>query len=102
MKKLIGTAALTVFVCIAAIGQPETSRFPALSKDVQKVQVRKNERHSTRIVTVNLPNSSKSVQMIPMDRARPVRIKEVTMGGFPAHVISKGVARMQFERARKK
>ena len=102
MKKLIGTAALSVFVCIAAMGQHEASRFPALSKDVQKVQVRKNERYSTRIVTVNLPNSSKSVQMVPRDRARPVRIREVTLGGFPAHVISKDVARMQFERGRKK
>jgi hypothetical protein len=91
--------ALAVLACGSAFGQ-DRDQNRALSKDVNRYSQRKTAIAPARIVTTSYPVTSKSVQLIGRRFTQP-EVVEVKMTGIPPQVISKGVARMQYERRSK-
>jgi hypothetical protein len=97
MKALILAFGLFFFSKVTTYGQQSTS-YPywSISKDVQKMQF-KNKRYTTADITTSTSfPSSKGVAMIVTRNERRTAGR-VKMEGMPSNVISKGVARMQYE-----
>src|SRR5687768_11181879 len=101
-QTMIKTFAIVVAVMAssAAFGQSRI-QTPIVSKDVQRIGLSKSFFIPARIVTTNYPISSKSVQLVGYRYSEPA-VAPVKTTGMPSHVISKGVARMQYERRFKK
>lgn len=72
-----------------------TATFP-VSKEVQKFQLRKTTTEPLTLMTGNFTHISKSVQFV--NARLYTTYTPVVMKGMPSRVISKGVARMQYER----
>jgi hypothetical protein len=83
----------------AAFGQSRHSAI--VSKDVQRFSMGKSSFVPARIVTTSLPLTQKSVQLIGRRFSEP-EVVQVKMTGMPPYVISKGVARMQYQHRSKK
>jgi hypothetical protein len=90
-----------VFVASGAFAQERVqkkSNYPywTISKDIQRAQYKDIVRESATITTGDVSMfGSKGINKI---NARPSRKELVSMKGMPSHVISKGVARMQYEK----
>jgi hypothetical protein len=69
-----------------------------ISKEIQRMQFQ-NARPAV-LVAGNYVNLSKSIHQVSASR-RPVGSTRIDLSGTPPHVISKGVARMQYERKSK-
>jgi hypothetical protein len=101
MKRLITLFPIFFAAATAAVAQRiESYPLHTISKDVQKIQFRDNTYEPSRIITAHLLPSSKEVTRIQKrsDQKSPV---VVAMTGMPSTVISKGVARKQFERSKR-
>jgi hypothetical protein len=104
MKKLIMVLAFAVSASITAWGQTPASEkkttYPywTISKDVQRMQFRGYQLQMPVISTTNMVFSSKGIHSFS---AKPQSTGTVQMTGMPSYVISKGVARMQYERNNK-
>jgi hypothetical protein len=101
MKSLI-TICLVLFASATAAVAQRGENYPAhsISKDVQKIQFRNTKHVSSRVITAHLHPSSKEVTSIRQRGNKKFPVV-VTMNGMPSTVISKEVARMQFERSKK-
>lgn len=106
MKKIIALLCL-FFVAAGAYaqdGQNKKSNYPywTISKDVQRMQYSNVEFVPATIETGNsVVHVSKGIALTSVSRSsRATGV--VKMTGMPASVISKGVARMQYERSIKK
>lgn len=76
----------------------KTSNYPywTVSKEVQRFQHR-DEVFQPATIRVGNVVSSKGVSQVASHRQQAGRVA-VVMNGTPSHVISKGVARMQYEK----
>jgi hypothetical protein len=100
MKKNIFTVAVLTLLGTGLYAQ-ETFPIHTISKDVQKIQFRGAAYKPSTMTTGNLENvASKGVAKIQR-RQQPENPVIIIKGGTPSHVISKGVARMQYERENK-
>jgi hypothetical protein len=99
MKKIVAVIGFCLSAIIVVHAQQKDPALVNL-KEVQKLQLRKSAFVPARVESGSLFHISKAVQLlnIPATRVRP----EVQMTGTPSSVISKGVARMQYERRFKK
>ncbi|HEY9006600.1 hypothetical protein [Ohtaekwangia sp.] len=77
----------------------ESYPYWTISKDVQRLPYRNVKYIPAKISTGDLAlNVSKGVQRLNAQRA-PRQTGYITMPGYPAWIISKGVARMQYEKS---
>ncbi len=98
MKKILAMAFLFGVISLTASAQRPTSNYPqwALSKEVQKYQFRNVLYRPATVTTAGAIVTSKGIAA--MQANRQVRsTSKVAMKGTPAFVISKGVARKQYE-----
>jgi hypothetical protein len=106
MKKIIMILCCTfasAFV-FAQADEGKKSNYPywTISKDVQRLQFRDIEFQPINITTgTQIIPVSKGVSFMHTNR-NPQRAVVVKMTGMPSSVISKGVARMQYEREMKR
>jgi hypothetical protein len=101
MKKIFFALCLTGFVAAGAFAQ-ETENYPyhTISKDVQKIQFKAPYVPSV-VTTGNLEAAmSKGVATVHSKRTKAPAVT-INTPGIPPQVISKGVARMQYERSLK-
>jgi len=101
MKKIIAGLCLIAGVSLNGFAQEDktTTNYPyhLISKEVQRLQFKKYVFVPARISTGDIATlSSKGIHQINAKRTQ--QTGTVTMGGTPSWVISKGVARMQYER----
>ena len=98
---MVKTFAIVVAVLSSSVafGQARIQN-PIVSKDVQRISLGKTSFVPARIVTTSYPMSSKSVQLMGRRFSEPEDVK-VQLSGMPSHVISKGVARMQYQKRSK-
>lgn len=103
MKRILAGICLVAGFSFAAVAQEnaaksETYPYHTISKDVQRLQFRNVEFTPARITTGDLLTvSSKGVSRISASRSAATP-SNVQLKGMPSHVISKGVARMQYEK----
>jgi hypothetical protein len=107
MKQLILILGLAVCVTANTVAQNVTKKdsYPywTLSKEVQRFQFKDVEYTPSVIATGNmLFTSSKGVQRISDKGQVTEKAGRVAFTGTPSWVISKGVARMQYERVNNK
>jgi hypothetical protein len=102
MKKLVLGLCLATGISIASFGQQKNSHpYRAISKDVQRLQIKSEWYEPARITTGDVTAiSSKGVHQINARRSAR-HTGSVQMNGTPSWVISKGVARMQYEKNNK-
>jgi hypothetical protein len=104
MKKVMIGFCLGVFASISAFGQTpaseKTTTYPywTISKDVQRMQFRGYQMEMPIVKTGNAIFSSKGVHRFATKQEASGTVR---MTGMPSYVISKGVARMQYERNQK-
>lgn len=104
MKKILMITGLFTIIAFAANAQRSTSSYPhwTIGNELQKMQFRNVTFVPSVIVTNRGPLAAKGIaefQSRPTKRIKPTK---VTMnGGTPSWVISKGVARMQYEKTNK-
>jgi hypothetical protein len=103
MKKIIVGLCLVAGVSLNGFAQEDktTTSYPyhLVSKEVQRLQFKKYVFVPARISTGDITTlSSKGIHQMNAKRTATERTGTVTMGGTPSWVISKGVARMQYER----
>lgn len=98
MKKLVLGLCVMTGVSIVSFGQQANDRpYPALSKDVQRLQIKDEWYKPAQITTGDVAAvSSKGVHRI--SKKDEPRTTYVRTGRMPSWVISKGVARMQYEK----
>src|SRR4051812_46199918 len=103
MKRTVILLSLVVAGCVAYGQQePQKSNYPywTISKDVQRYQYRNVQFQPAVINTADVAGmSSKGVSQIL--KKRNTATGSVLLTGMPSHVISKGVARMQYEKTNK-
>lgn len=99
MKKSIVALGLLILISAGVNAQTkETHPSLAISKDVQKLQFRNTEFTPAILTTTTALPSSKGIAQIQNNRTE---IKgKVAMTGTPSWVISKGVARKQYEQSK--
>jgi hypothetical protein len=101
MKKMIFTLSLMIAgFALYAQDEPKAERFPihTISKDVQKIQFRNSVYVPSAAVAGENPQLTVSKGVYRNQSSRVYgRIKTT---GTPSHVISKGVAKMQYEKQR--
>jgi hypothetical protein len=102
MKKIIAGLYLIAGVSLNVFAQEGKTKtnypYHLISKDVQRLQFRNYEFVPARISTGDLATlSSKGVNQINAKKATQ-QTGTVVTGGTPSWVISKGMARMQYER----
>jgi hypothetical protein len=105
LKQRIKLLASAMFVLLAsaAVAQRDGGIPPqAISKEIQKFAMRKMVFVPARVVAGPYLFTSKSVQTIGRPTSETRSYSRVQMTTLPSHVISKGVARMQYERANSK
>lgn len=102
MKKLVLGLCLATGVSIAAFGQQKDGHtHHVVSKDVQRMQIKNEWFEPARITTGDVAAvSSKGVNQLAAKRSHR-RSGTIKTGGTPSWVISKGVARMQYEKNNK-
>jgi hypothetical protein len=104
MKKVMMGLCLGVFASISVFGQTPASEkkttYPywTISKDVQRMQFRDYQMEMPRITTGNVVFSSKGIHRFTTKQEASGTVQ---MTGMPSYIISKGVARMQYERNQK-
>lgn len=105
MKKVIAGICLVAGFALPAFSQDgnvKKERYPAhiITKDVQRLQFRNTEYAPATVTTGDVAFvSTKGVQQVNAKRvSRTAAV--VKRDGMPSWVISKGVARMQYERNR--
>lgn len=98
MKKLVLGLCVMMGASIVSFGQQANDRqYPAISKDVQRLQIKDEWYKPARITTGDVTAvSSKGVNRI--SKKAETRTTSVRTGGTPSWVISKGVARKQYEK----
>jgi hypothetical protein len=101
MKKIFAIALLLGAVSLTANAQRSTSNYPqwALSKEVQKQQFRNVLYRPATVTTAGAIVTSKGIANLQANREMRSTSK-VAMNGTPSFVISKGVARKQYESKR--
>jgi hypothetical protein len=102
MKKYLIITCLLMLAVVSASAQRTRSNYPhwAIGNELQKFQFRNVGFVPATIITHTGPRSSKGIaelQNTPTRRKRPAR---VTLSGTPSWVISKGVARVQYEKSK--
>lgn len=102
MKKLVLGLCLVTGANLVSFGQQANDRqYPAISKDVQRLQIKDDWYKPARITTGDVAAvSSKGVHQISTKDQTP-GTTAVRTGGMPSWVISKGAARMQYEKNNK-
>jgi hypothetical protein len=103
MKKLGLVIVLLAIIALHgnAQDQSKSDSYPywTISKDVQRMQYKDIKFVPAKITTGDLAsNVSKGIQQV-IARRSPQRTGDVTMTGYPSWTISKGVARMQYEKS---
>jgi hypothetical protein len=98
MKKLVLGLFLITGVSVVSFGQQANDRqYPAISKDVQRLQIKEDWYKPAQITTGDVAAvSSKGVHRI--SKKGKTQTTSVRTGGTPSWVISKGAARMQYEK----
>jgi hypothetical protein len=100
MKKAMILFCLTLAATFAYAQHGATkSNYPyqTISKDVQRIQYRNVQFQPATIKIGDVAQfSTKGISRVQRKQTTPSI--EVKMNGMPSHVISKGVARMQYER----
>ena len=101
MKKIFAIALLLGTISLTANAQRSTSPYPqcALSKEVHKHQFRNVLYRPATVTTASSVITSKGIANLQANRELRKTTK-VTMKGTPSFVISKGVARKQYESKR--
>ena len=101
MKKIVAIAFILGAFTLTANAQRSTSSYPqwALTKEVQKHQFRNVLYRPATVTTAGAFVTSKGIANLQANRE--VRsVSKVAMKGTPSFVISKGVARKQYESKR--
>jgi hypothetical protein len=104
MKKVMMGLCLGVFASISVLAQTPASEkkttypFWTISKEVQRMQFRGYQMEMPLITTGTAVFSSKGVHNFNRKQGASGTVQ---MTGMPSYVISKGVARMQYERNQK-
>lgn len=100
MKKYLIVTCLFMLVALSASAQRSRSNYPhwAIGNELQRFQFRNVTFVPAVIVTNNGPQSSKGITEIQSRPAKRVQPTKVKLAGTPSWVISKGVARMQYEK----
>lgn len=98
MKKLVLGLFLMTGMSILSFGQQANDRqYPAISKDVHRLQIKEDWYTPAKITTGDVATvSSKGVHRISKKSETPTT--SIRTGGTPSWVISKGAARMQYEK----
>ena len=89
---------LLALCSLTAFAQSENTNPAWISKDVQKIQYRNSPIASSVVTTAARPLVSKGVAVIA-NRQTSAATSRVAMTGTPASVISKPVAKQQYEKA---
>jgi hypothetical protein len=100
MKKILALAVLMSAVVFGAQAQRSTSTYPhwTISKEIQKQQFR-NVIYTPSVLTTSSDARVASKGIVAVqNRGTAVRTGRVSTGGTPSFVISKGVARKQYEK----
>lgn len=100
MKKLVLGLCLVTGASVVSFGQQANDRqYPAISKDVQRLQIKDDWYKPAQLTTGDVAAvSSKGVHRIGKGKTQATSVRT---GGMPSWVISKGVARMQYEKNNK-
>lgn len=107
MKPILLASLLTFFVGTALAQENEevkTHTYPvwSISKPVQTLQFRNSVFKSARVYTGNAWVMTKDVHQLQLVRNTQPKTYKVKLGNTPPSAISKGVARMQYERNNKR
>ena len=98
MKNLLLGLCLVTGAGIVSFGQANDRQYPAISKEVQRLQIKDDWYKPARITTGDVAAvSSKAVHQVST-RDQSQSTTTVRTGGTPSWVISKGVARKQYEK----
>jgi hypothetical protein len=100
MKKSILFIAFSLLSMAVFAQVSESYPYWTISKDVQKMQF-KNKVHTPSAVTTSTKVLSSKGIVILQQRRETSRPTVIRMEGMPSSVISKGVARMQYENSNK-
>lgn len=101
MKKILTLALLLGTISLTANAQRSTSNYPywAVTKEVQKHQFRNVLYSPANVTTAGVIVTSKGIANFQANREVRSTAK-VKMQGTPSFVVSKGVARKQYESKR--
>ena len=96
-----------VFFATAVLAQEDEVKYSTyplwtVSKDVQLIQYRNTIFKPARIYTGNAYTISKDVNWHQTMRRTPQPVQRVSANGMPASVVSKGLARHQYQKSLKK
>jgi hypothetical protein len=104
MKRIFIITSLFTVIAFAANAQRTTSSYPhwTIGNEIQKMQFRNVTFVPSVVVTQRGPLSSKGIAEFHSRPTKRIKPTKVTMsGGTPSWIISKGVARMQYEKTNK-
>lgn len=102
MKSVLLASILSLSVSVV-LGQDstsaETTTYPiwTISKAVQKIQFRNSVFKNARVYSGNAWILTKDVHRLQLVRRARLRTHVIKLGNTPSSIISKGVARMQYE-----
>lgn len=98
MKQTLLISMIVVAASIVSFGQDNKNTFPSpvISKEIHRVGLSKTAYVPVVLVTGQEVQASKAIARLNSKSIGKTRL--VVTDGMPAHVISKGVARMQVER----
>ena len=100
MKKKMTLSMLMLFGLALAAYAQRVEKYPVWtnSKDVQKIQFKNSQYTPAAVSTTDLVSlSSKGISRVGY-KSSPTSSSQVQMTGMPSSVISKGIARMNYER----
>ena len=97
MKKLVLGFCVVTGASMVSFGQANDRQHPTISKDVQRLQI-KDEWYKAALITTGDVAAVSSKDVHRISKKDKARTPSVRTGGTPSWVISKGVARMQYEK----
>jgi hypothetical protein len=98
MKKYVALFSLLLTSIAAQTQSTAIYSDPSLAKEVHKINFRNQKHVPARVITALFVPQSKEVSYIHSDKLTTPK-GSIQMKGIPASIISKGVARMQYERS---